>query len=142
MTPADPAAGLIAFLKADADTAALVEDRIFAAELPEEETAGRVRKALVIRASGGIQLLAGTFVNHETARFDVFAFGETPREAARVLSTAALALRQLRGSVHAGCLLHWANPASGPISGREPVTEWPRQFQSFQVMHGLVAIEE
>jgi hypothetical protein len=140
--PADLEAGLVAFLKADAATFAVTGGRIFAGELPPGETVSMPRTAIVLRASGGIQLLGESFVEHDTQRVDVFAFGPTPRDAAAVLRTAAMALRALRRSVHAGCLIHWVNSAGGSISGREPTTEWPRQFQSFQVMHGLVAIEE
>lgn len=100
------------------------------------------RTALAVRASGGISLTGESYVEHDTQRVDVFAYGPTPKEAAAVMRTAALALRRLRRSIHAGCLIHWANAASGTIPGREPDTEWPRQFQSFQVMHGLIAIEE
>lgn len=140
--PADLEAGLVTYLKADADLAALLGVRVFGGELPAAETEHMPRKAIVLRASGGVSLTSESHVEHDTQRIDVLAFGETPREAARVLRMAALAMRRLRRSVHGGTLLHWANPASGPSSGREPQTEWPRHFQSFQVMHGLVAIEE
>jgi hypothetical protein len=139
---ADLEGGVVAFLKDDTATNAVTGGRIFGGELHPAETASMPRTAIVVKVSGGLQLLGDTFVEHDTQRVDVFAFGPTPREAAAVLRTAALALRGLRRSVHAGCLIHWANSASGSIAGREPVTEWPRHFQSFQVMHGLVAIEE
>lgn len=139
---ADLEAGLRAFLLADPATLAVTGGRIFGGELPESETANMARTAIVVKSSGGIQLLAESFVEHDTQRVDVFAFGPTPHDAAAVMRTAAMALRSLRRSVHAGVLLHWATPASGSLSGREPETEWPRQFQSFQVMHGLLTIEE
>lgn len=139
---ADLEGGLVAYLKTIPSVVLLTGGRIFAGELPEDETASMPRKALVIRASGGVQLLGDTTVEHDTQRIDAFAFGETPREASRVMRAAALAFRRLQRSVHAGCLIHWVNSAGGSISGREPTTEWPRQFQSFQAMHGLTAIEE
>lgn len=142
MTPSDLEAGLVAFLRADAATAALVGTRVFAGELPADETKFMPREAIVLRGSGGVALLGDTNVEHDTQRIDVFSFGASPRAAARVMRAAALALRGLQRGVFAGCLIHWVNSAGGSSSGREPVTEWPRQFQSFQVMHGLVAIEE
>jgi hypothetical protein len=142
MSAANIEAGLVAFLKADVATNAVTGGRIFGGEMPEAETASMPRTAIVVKASGGLQLMGDSYVEHDTQRVDVFAFGKTPSAAGAVMRTAALALRQLRRSVHGGVLLHWANSASGSIAGREPVTEWPRQFQSFQVMHGLVAIEE
>lgn len=139
---ADLEGGLRAFLLADVVTNAVTGGRIFGGELPATETASMPRPAIVIKASGGVQLLGESYVEHDTQRVDLFAFGATPAIAALVMRTAALALRNLTRSVHAGCLIHWANSAGGSNAGREPVTEWPRQFQSFQVMHGLVAIEE
>lgn len=139
---ADLEGGLVAFLRADAFVAAMAGSRVFGGELPEAETAAMPRHAIVVRASGGVSLTGESFLEHDTQRVDVFAFGPTPREATRLMRAAFYALRGLRRSVHAGVLLHWANPASGSIAGREPVTEWPRQFQSFQVMHGLLKIEE
>jgi hypothetical protein len=140
--PADLEGALVAFLKADAFVASMTAGRVFGGELPETETASMPRQAIVVRASGGVSLTGESFADHDTQRVDVFAFGPTPREATRLMRAAFYALRSLRRSVHAGCLIHWANAASGSIAGREPVTEWPRQFQSFQVMHGLLNIEE
>lgn len=139
---ADLEGGLVAFLKADAFVAAMVEGRGFGGELPAREAASMPRHAFVVKASGGVSLTGESYVEHDTQRVDVFAFGPTPREATRLMRAIFYALRSLRRSVHAGCLIHWANPASGRLSGREPDTEWPRQFQSFQVMHGLLKIEE
>lgn len=140
--PADLEGGLVAYLKADTVTAAATEGRIFGGELRADQAASMPRTAIVLRASGGISLTGESTLEHDTQRVDVFAFGGTPRAAAAVMRAASIALRRLQRGIHAGCLIHWVNPASGSIAGREPVTEWPRQFQSFQVMHGLVAIEE
>ena len=139
---ADLEGGVVAYLKTGASVTALSGTRIFGGELPAAEAEFMPRHAIVVRASGGASLTGESLLDHDTQRLDVFAFGPTPREAKRLMGRASRHLRKLTRSVHAGCLLHWANPASGSIAGREPVTEWPRQFQSFQVMHGLVAIEE
>lgn len=139
---ADLEGGLVAYLKTIPSVALLTYSRIFGGELPASETQFMPRAAIVIRASGGVSLTGESKLEHDTQRIDVFAFGATPREAATVMRAANLALRRLERGVYAGCLIHWANAASGSLAGREPVTEWPRQFQSFQVMHGLVAIEE
>lgn len=140
MSAADPEAALVAYLKADADLVALVAAYVFAGELPANITKLMPRKALVLRASGGVSLTGDSFVEHDTGRFDLFAFGETPKEASLVMRTAELAMKRLRRSVHANTLLHWAKPAGGGISGREPQTEWPRQFQSFQLFYALEAV--
>jgi len=139
---ADLEGGVVAYLKTGPFVTALTGTRIFGGELPAAETAAMPRHAIVVRASGGSSLTGESTNQHDTQRLDVFAFGPTPREAARVMRAAAYHLRGLTRSVHGGVLLHWAVPASGSLAGREPETEWPRQFQSFQVMHGLLTIEE
>ena len=140
---ADLEGGLVAFLRADAFIAAMAGTWVYGGEFPDKPKsliAQMPRHAIVVKASGGVSLTGESFLEHDTQRVDVFAFGPTPREATRLMRAAFYALRGLRRSVHAGVLLHWANPASGSIAGREPVTEWPRQFQSFQVMHGLLEV--
>jgi hypothetical protein len=141
MSAANLEAGLVAFLRADAALAALVGTRVFGSELPPAETAAMPRRALVLRASGGVSLTGDSFLEHDTQRIDAFAFGATPLEAAQVMRAAAAALRNLRRSVHAGVLIHWVNSAGGSAAGREPTTEWPRQFQSFQVFFALNEVE-
>lgn len=137
---ADLEAGLCAYLKTLGPVTTLVDTRVFGGELPPGETASMPRKAIVLKKSGGVSLTGESHVEHDTQRVDLFAFGETPHEAARVARAAALGLRRLRRSVHANVLLHWANSAGGALSGREPNTEWPREFQPFQVMHALEAV--
>lgn len=140
--PADLEGALVAYLKDIPAVATLTSSRIFGGELPGGETASMPRAAIVIKASGGVSQTGASYVETDTQRVDVFAFGPTPHEAARVARAAGLALRRLDRSVHGGVLLHSASAASGSFSTREPVVEWPRHFQSFQVLHGLVAIEE
>lgn len=137
---ADLEGALVAYLKTIAAVTALTAQRIFGGELPEAETASMPRAAIVIKASGGVSQTGDSYVETDTQRVDVFAFGVTPREAARVSREAGLALRRLDRSVHAGVLLHSASAASGSLSVREPEVNWPRHFQSFQVLHSLTSI--
>lgn len=137
MSAADPVAALVAYLKADAGLAALLGAQVFGGELPAGEAISMPRKALVVKPSGGTSLTAGSFAEHDTGRFDLFGFGETPHEAARVADAGALAMKRLRRGVWAGTLLHWARSAGGASSGREPGTEWPRSFRSYQLFYAL-----
>lgn len=139
--PADLEGALVAYLQT-IPSVVLTGARIFGGELPAAETAQMPRAAIVIKASGGVSQTGDSYVETDTQRVDVFAFGPTPREAARVSRAAGLALRRLTRSVHAGVLLHSASAASGSFAAREPETEWPRHFQSFQVLHSLTTIEE
>lgn len=137
---ADLEQGVRAYLLTDAVLSALVTDRIFAGGLPASQTKFMPRPALVIRSSGGASLNAASKVEHDTQRLDFFSFGATRRVAGMIMRTAALTMKRLDRSVHGGVLLHWAQNAGGSSQGVEPGTEWPRQFQSFQVYHGLVSV--
>lgn len=137
---ADLAGALVAFLKADAATAAIAGTRVFAGELPAEEAASMPRAGIVLAPSGGPSLTGGSYVEHDTQRIDLFAYGATPRAAEQLRDTAALALRRLRRTVSAGVLIHWAQPAGGATSARDPDATWPRAFQSFQIFHALGAV--
>ncbi len=138
--PADWIAALVALLKADGDIAAAVGTRVFGGELPAEEAAAMPRKALVLEPSGGSSLTGRSFIEHDTSRFDLFAYGATPREAGALADLAGLALRNARRGVRAGVLIHWVQPAGGSSSGRDPSLAWPRAFRSFQVLHSLQEI--
>jgi hypothetical protein len=137
---ADPLAALVELLLADDGVAAIAQDRGFGGELPADEAAHMPRAAFVVAASGGFSLTGGSYVEHDTQRVDLFAYGATPREAEQLLATAALALRRVRRSVAAGTLIHWVKPAGGLTGARDPDAAWPRAFQSFQVFHALVAL--
>ena len=139
---ADLVGALIAYLKADAATAALAGGRVFGGELPAGETASMPRAAIVLAASGGSSMTGGSFVEHDTQRVDLFAYGATPREAEMLCDTAALALRRLRRGVVGAVLIHWVQPAGGALGARDPNAAWPRAFQSFQIFHALGAALE
>lgn len=137
---ADLLAGLIALLKADVPTASIAEGRIFGAELPEAETASMPRAAIVVATSGGVSLTGGSYLEADTQRVDLLAYGATPWEAEALRDVAGLALRRVRRSVWAGVLIHWIKPAGGSANARDPDLAWPRAFQSFQVFHALNAV--
>ncbi|MED5546200.1 MAG: DUF3168 domain-containing protein [Pseudomonadota bacterium] len=133
----DVVAAIVALLLADADVAGQVGARGFGGELPADETASMPRKAFVVRASGGASLTGGSFAEVDAQRLDVFTFGATPAEAGALSDLISLKLRRVERTVSAQTLIHWVKSAGGYSSGREPVTEWPRTFRSFQVLHAL-----
>jgi hypothetical protein len=118
-----------------------VGGRIYAGQLHPDETANMPRPAIVIKTSGGVSLTGESNLEHDTERFDVFAFGATPYEAATVLRRAAHDLRALKRGVYGGVGIHWVNRAGGSIPGREPVVEWPRRTQAFQALYALNQVQ-
>lgn len=141
---ADPIGALVAYLKADGDTAALVGARVFAAELPDDDPAINLKagpvKAVVVRYAGGPQQIGQGYARYGDFRADVLCYGETPHEAAKAHVAAHVALKQLRRTGQAGTVLHWCRPAGGPLSLRDPDTEWPYVMSAWQVLAGEVAI--
>lgn len=137
---ADPIAGLVAYLAADAGVAALVGTRVFGDELPKSEAPHMPRKAVVLDPSGGNNITSGTYIEHSSQRFDALSFGETPFEANRVRLAVGLALKQLRRNVAGGVLIHWVEPAGGWLTRRHPDVRWPAAFQSFQIFFADQAI--
>lgn len=133
---ADLTTALTLLLKADVPTAALAGDRVFGGELPPGMTASMPAFALVAALSGGVSMTAGSLVPADTVRFDLKAYGPTPAQAMALLSTAALALRQAPRGVRGGMLIHWINPAGGPLPMRDDFA-WPFAWQPFQVLHAL-----
>ncbi len=135
---ADIIAALVAFVKADASTAALVGSRVYGVELPKDEADARARKIIVLKPSGEATLIGslggGSYVEHTTQRFDVFSYGETPVEVEKVRGAVNLALKRLRRTVSLSVLIHWCNSAGGFTSRRDPDIFWPFNFQSYQTL--------
>lgn len=129
---------LRALLNADPDIAAATDGRVFAGELPTAETGLMPRGCIVLAASGGPSITAGSHVEADTQRVDVNAYAGTPRAAAALANMAVLRLRRIRREVHDGVLIHWAQSAGGFSNARDPDFDWPRAFASMQIFHALI----
>lgn len=140
MAEADIIKAITEVLKTDGNVAGLAETRVFGGELPGEEAAFMPRNAVVIQPSGGVSLAAGSFLNHDTQRLDLFSYGATPFEAEALRRLCRRALVNVRRRIVSGCLIHWIEPAGGFFAGRDPDAAWPRAFQSYQVFHALEEI--
>lgn len=135
----DSLTAAIAVLKADAAVAALVGTRVYGDEMPRAQTgnqeaqAGAV-KAVVITPSGGVPpTWAHGTTPIEVRRIDVYCYGETTSQAEAVRRAVYAAFRAVSRQVFAGVMVHWINPAGGAISGRDPETNWPVKWNSWQL---------
>lgn len=137
---ADVVGALVEILKADGNVAARAGDRVFGGEVPQREARHMPRQALLVKPSGGVSLTGGSYAEHDTQRIDLFGYGATPMEAAELVGIAALVMRRVNRAVAADTLIHWCQPAGGFSSGREPNTDWPRVFMSFQVFAALESV--
>lgn len=131
----DPIEAIVNCLLADAGIVALVGTRVFGNELEKAEAGSQPRKTIAIQPSGGGTFTTGSqdFIRHHDARFDAFCYGETPYEAGRVRREVHDVLKQINRKIIGGTLIHWVNPAGGFLATRDPDTEWPTAFESFQV---------
>ena len=131
----DARQAIITILKADAGVLALVGTRVFGDELPRSETASMPRKAVVVSAAGGTPpSYATATMPLESQRLDVFCYGETLYEAEQVRQAVYGSLRAVERTVAANVLVHWARPAGGAMAGRDPGTEWPLKWNSWQIL--------
>ncbi|AEQ50751.1 hypothetical protein [Pelagibacterium halotolerans] len=123
---------IIEILKADATVASLAGDRVFGDGLPAAETAHMPRAAIVVRASGGISVAAGTNSRHDTQRVDVLYYGKTRFLASELQRIGRNGLGDVRRKIVSGCLIHWIEAAGGLSTGLDPEGKWPISFQSYQ----------
>lgn len=136
----DLIAALTAILAGDTAVAAMAGAEIYGGELPAAAVARLPIGAVVVQASGGAAMTAGTYVEHDAQRIDVTCYGKTARQAELLRSACALALRRVRRRAVSQTLIHWIDSAGGVLSGRERDGGWPTAFQSFQVFHALEEI--
>lgn len=135
----DPVDAIVALLRADPALAGLIGGRVFNTELPESETGAMPRGAIVVAPSGG-GLIGRAYQQYGDVRLDVRCYGETPKAARDVWRSVQPALKGLRREVRLGCLMHWARQGGGPLSGRDPDTDWPSIWSSWQVLVAEVAV--
>ncbi len=126
------------FLQADADVLASVgANKVFGAELPEDETANMPQKCLVVSAVGGPPDRG--FIRIQTIRVDIKGYGETPFEAWEPFLAAKNALKAMVRSVQGTVLIHDGTIMGGPLQIRDNDQEWPLVMGSFDVTVSEVA---
>lgn len=133
---------LVALLKDDVGVAALVDTRVFGAELPRDQVEDMPRKGVIVRLSGGVTPVGG-YVEVTAERVDAISWGATPYEADTVSLAVRGALKRVRRQVvdvdGTGVLIHSAEEAGGRLSIRDQETNWPAITQAFQVLYALQA---
>ena len=127
---ADPIEGVVNYLRENVDLAQLVDSRVYGSEFPSSQVGANPRtKAVVVTAAGRGFGGAGfdrTDIPLQQVRVDLFCYGETPYQAARVMRAVAGAMKGVRGytSSQGGAGIKSAVLTAGPIQLREPDTGW------------------
>jgi len=130
----DVLSALIAYLKADAEVAALVGARVYGGELPEADVASMPRKCVIVRLAGGTERARSARIAR--VRADIFSYGEGYKEAGQVDGAVTDALADLRRSTYSSTLLQ-ASGYGGPFQLKEPMHGW-----KYIARTALVAFDE
>lgn len=138
---ADIIGAVVALLRADANVAGMTGARVYGGELPKGDAKHPPVASVVVQPSGGVSIASGSTVEHDTQRFDLFAYGATSAEADSLRRKCRRALTNCRRQVVAGVLIHWIEQAGGFESGRDRDTKAPVAFQSFQIYHALKEVQ-
>lgn len=104
---------------------ARVAGRIYADELPDHVIGQMPVLALVIRPAGGGAAFGGGYQQFSEQRLDIHHYGGTRQSARALYEDTAQVLKQMPRNRQGDTLLHWARPAGGPTSMREPGPGWP-----------------
>ena len=130
----DCVAAVVSFLKTDTAVAGIAGMQIYGAELPEYRNTDQPSPtAVVLRPSGSLGLFGG-YLECADQRIDCYNYAPTARDSFALHLAVHGALKQMRRNVQGQTVLHWAKQSGGPVWQRDPVTEWPMTFVSWQVM--------
>lgn len=129
---------LLLYLRAQPEITALTNTRIYGIELPASEAQHMPRACLVVRFAGGVGPPYGVALM--TPRVDVWHYGSSPSQAQELWRRVYTALNAMSREVQNGTLLHAAQESMGPMSTREPDTDWPVVLESWQILASTVAV--
>lgn len=129
MSIPDPIADIVTLLLADNAVAALVDERVFGAELPADEAKDMPRAAIVVSPAGGPGR-PGT-VKYRRLRVDTICFGADLLESWQVHAAVREVLETL---AHRDSSLFSIEMSSEAANARDPVKQWPTCYASYRVL--------
>lgn len=127
----DPLVAIRTLLLTDTEVAALVDSRVFVAELPGGETPHMPRAAVVLSEAGGRG--SRGFARIGDTRVDVRSYGGDLVQSWQVHAAVHEVLKQLRRSRVGEALVYTVTVEGGPLRLREPQVEWPLVLRTYQV---------
>lgn len=140
MTSPDETAAVRAYLLAQAEIVALVGQRVYVWELPEDEADNMPRACIVVNDTG---LSSQGQLNRSRVRFqvrtkDLKCYGASSVQARAVWDACSEALARMRPHTRAGVRLYGA-VVGGPQGMREPAVNWPMWYTTFNLSAATVA---
>lgn len=144
----DPVPGILMALKANSAIAALVGTRVYGEELPRnlivgDEEAGNdsIPQAIVVSsATGGFGLGQRSTIKVLPFRVDLKCYGETPYEARQVHYEVTSVLKRIIGKNFNGTRYYRFIPEIAAMYARDPDTDWPFVFSSYDVWASEFAV--
>jgi hypothetical protein len=122
----------------DLGVATLTQGRIYDSALAESEDFSMPDYAVVLRFGGGPG--APFQLQLRDRRVNILCYGPSDSTAEVLHEAVEARLRAQGPQVQAGTYLHWINPATGPISMKDPVTEWPYVSSSWLARASTITI--
>jgi len=136
----DPVSGLVAFLAATSAVTDLTGNRIYGGEIAKAAVPQMPRASIVVSPAGGLGAFGGGWQEYGDRRFDVDCYAATEDSSHELYIEAHQALKQMEAHNRAGIRLHWARPAAGGNTGRDPRNDWPVTLSSWQVLASEIAV--
>lgn len=124
-------------LRACGDLSDLIDGRVYGGEVPGADADVMPRGCIVVANAGGGGSGVGASDTRAwtRGRIDVRSYGETPAEAAAISVMAHLWLKQWTRRVANGVLIDTVEEGAGPISFRDPNTDWPMTIRTYLLLH-------
>jgi len=125
-------AALIAYLSQNTDIVTDTAGRIYGNEMPNEQAAFMPRGLIVINSAGTARMTRDRLnLGHKI--FDVRCYHSSMYLSSMLFLSVAKHLKNLQRQLINGVLLYDASQITGRFTAREPDTEWPVSYGSFEV---------
>ena len=112
-------------------------DRVFGEEVPSKEAKNMPRACTLVKTAGGV---AQDFVTIGRTRIDVRTFGETPYQARTEYLKVYDLLKSAKAQAMDDVWFLSAVMESGPLSMRDPDTQWPYVMSIWNVMSREISL--
>ena len=122
------------YLLSNNEVSALVDDRVFVAELPESEHGAMPRACVLLMEAGGAMIF--DYEHLSIPRFDIFCYGKNRMESAEVDAAVWDALHYLRRANVANTLVYSVN-VGGRRLFKVADTGWPVSHRACQVLASI-----
>lgn len=134
--PPSPIKAIRAHLLDSMGVTDICDERVFGVEIPEDMNDGMPTPTVVVTRSGGLDVIGQGYQDYGDIRVDVRCYGATPFAAEQLHLEVYAAMKHMRRTTYEGCVLHWARSSGGALNLRDPDTDWPFTFSSWQVLVG------